>query len=225
MYCLMESLLSTVNTLKVSAIACANALRAEVPVLATWQHYGTTLASSADGNSHRPCVPSQNGLLLLWPLGRKETNSRLPSVIRTDAPMGQTPVLRDWWTRDYLSAISARSPEGKRYFRSQDHALNSEDVVAFVEHLLREVPGRIVLIWDGSPIHRSQTIQECLAHGAAHRLHLERLPAYAPELNPAEGIWQQLKGVEWRNVCGFDLRHLRDELRGFGRFKALGHIW
>jgi transposase len=42
---------------------------------------------------------------------------------------------------------------------------------------------------------------------------LERLPAYAPELNPGEGIWHQLKGVEWRNVCGFDLRHLRDELR------------
>jgi transposase len=85
--------------------------------------------------------------------------------------------------------------------------------VAFLEHLLREVPGRIVVIWDGSPIHRSQTIQEFLANGAAHRLHLERLPAYAPELNPAEGIWQQLKGVELRNLCCVDLPHLRYELR------------
>jgi hypothetical protein len=102
-------------------------------------------------------------------------------------------------TRDHLSAISAISPEGKLYFHSQDCALNSADVVAFLEHLLREVPGRMVIIWDGAPIHRSQTIKEFLTNGAAHRLHLERLPAYAPELNP--------------NVCCFHLPQLRGELQ------------
>jgi hypothetical protein len=50
----------------------------------------------------------------------------LPSVVRPDAPIGQTPILREWWTRDHLSAISAISPDGKWYFRCQDHALNSE---------------------------------------------------------------------------------------------------
>jgi transposase len=85
--------------------------------------------------------------------------------------------------------------------------------VAFLEHLLREVAGRIVIIWDGAPIHRSHLIQEFLANGAAQRVHLERLPAYAPELNPGEGLWQQLKGVELRNLCCFDLPHLRSELR------------
>ena len=78
--------------------------------------------------------------------------------------------------------------------------MDSGDVVAFLEHLLREVPGRLVIIWDGSPIHRSHVIQEFLAHGAARRIHLERLPAYAPELNPGEGLWQQLKGVELRDA-------------------------
>jgi transposase len=137
----------------------------------------------------------------------------LPSVVRTYAPMGQTPILREWWTRDHLSAISAISLAGKLYFHCQDHALNSTDVVAFLEHLLREVQGRMILIWDGAPIHRSQVIREFLANGAAQRLHLERLPAYAPELNPGEGVWQQLKGVELRNVCCVDLPHLRAELR------------
>ena len=37
----------------------------------------------------------------------------LPSVVRTYAPVGHTPILRDWWTRDHLSAIGAVSPEGK----------------------------------------------------------------------------------------------------------------
>jgi transposase len=137
----------------------------------------------------------------------------LPSVVRTYAPIGHTPILRESWTRDHLSAISALSPAGKLYFHCQDRAINSADVLAFLEHLLREVPGRMVLIWDGAPIHRSQLIKGFLANGAAPRLHLERLPAYAPELNPGEGLWQQLKGVELRNLCCFNIPHLRRELR------------
>ncbi len=133
--------------------------------------------------------------------------------MRTYAPVGQTPILREWWTRDQLSAIAAVSPEGKLYFHSQDHAIDSADVVAFLQHLLREVSGRMIIIWDGAPIHRSHLIQEFLAHGAAQRIHLEQLPAYAPELNPGEGLWQQLKGVELRNVCCSNTPHLRHEVR------------
>ena len=114
--------------------------------------------------------------------------SPLPSVVRTYAQMGQTPVLRAWWTRDHLSAISALSPEGRLYFHCQERAFKSDDVVALFEHLLREVPNRLVIIWDGSPVHRSHTIREFLANGAAQRLHMEHLPAYAPELNPGKGL-------------------------------------
>ena len=137
----------------------------------------------------------------------------LPSVVRTYAPVGQTPILREWDTRDHLSAIGAISPAGKLYFHSQAHPINSDDIVRFLEHLLRAGPGRMVLIWDGAPIHRSQVIQQCLAKGAAPRLHLERLPAYAPELNSGEGLWQQLEGVELRNVCCFNIPHQAREVR------------
>jgi transposase len=127
--------------------------------------------------------------------------------------VGQTPIRREWSTRDHLSAISALSPEGKLYFHSQDRALDSVDVVACLEPLLREVSGRIRIIWDGAPIHRSRVIQGFLAQGAAHRIHLERLPAYAPALTPGEGLWQQLKGVELRNLCCFNIPHLTQALR------------
>jgi hypothetical protein len=50
-------------------------------------------------------------------------------------------------------------------------------------------------------------------NGASQCLHLERLPAYTPDLNPSEGLWQQPKGVEWRHVCCFDIPHLWHELR------------
>jgi transposase len=133
-------------------------------------------------------------------------------VVRTDATVGQTPIWRAWWTRDHLSAISALSPEGQLYFY-KDPALNAADVVAFLKHLLREVPHQIVISWDGAPIHRSHRLKEVLANGAAPRLHLERLPAYAPDLSPGEGLWPQLKGVELRHMCGFDIPHLRGERR------------
>ncbi len=89
--------------------------------------------------------------------------------------------------------------------------MNSADVVAFVEHLLREVPGRLSIIWDGAPIHRRQGIKTCLASGAAQRRHLERLPAYAPELNPGEGLWEQLTGGELRKLCCVNIPHRRHE--------------
>lgn len=57
-------------------------------------------------------------------------------------------------------------------------------------------------------------MKEFLASGAAARIHLEQLPSYAPELNPDEGIWNDLKRVELKNVSCQDLSRLRPELRG-----------
>lgn len=91
--------------------------------------------------------------------------------------------------------------------------MNSADVVAFGEHLLREIPGRMLIMWDGAPIHRRQAIKAFLANDAAERLHLERLSVYVPELNPGEGLWKQLKGGELRNVCCVNLPPLRHNLR------------
>jgi DDE superfamily endonuclease len=97
-------------------------------------------------------------------------------MVRTSGPTSHTPVLRDWWTRDQLSAISAISPEGQLYFNCQHHAINSEDVVAFLAYLLRELTSRMGIIWDGAPIRRRHLTKEFLASGAAQRIHLERLP-------------------------------------------------
>ena len=137
----------------------------------------------------------------------------MPSVVRTDAPVGHTPLLHEGWTRDHLSAIAAVSPEGRVYCHSQGGALHADDVVAFLAHLLREVPGAMVILGDGAPMHRSPTITQVLTNGAAQRIHLERLPAYAPALQASEGLWAQLQGVEWRHVCCVDLPPWRAELR------------
>lgn len=109
--------------------------------------------------------------------------------MRTYAPRGQTPILRVPLTHDHLSVISAITPAGQLLMHSQDHAYKGPDVVRFLRHLLRHVAGKLLVIWDGSPIHRAQPVKDFLAQGAATRLHLERLPGYAPDLNPDEGIW------------------------------------
>jgi transposase len=137
----------------------------------------------------------------------------LPMAVRTWAPVGQTPVLRVKLTRDHLSAISGITPDGRLCMQVQDHAYDSEDVVRFLRLLLRKLTGKLLVIWDGSPIHRGQAVKAFLRRKAAKRLHVVQLPGYAPELNPDEGIWNYLKRVELKNVCCRDLAQLTTEVR------------
>ena len=137
----------------------------------------------------------------------------LPGLVRSYAPRGQTPILRLPLTRDHLSAISALTLDGRLFLQVRPYSLRGPDAVEFLRLLLRQVRGPLLVIWDGSPIHRAKAVKDSLAGGAARRLRLEPLPAYAPELNPDEGIWSYLKRVGLRNVRCQDLAHLDDELR------------
>jgi transposase len=102
--------------------------------------------------------------------------------------------------------------EGKLYLMVQERAYCGADVVSFLKHLARHIAGKLLVIWDGAPIHRSWIVREYLSKGGADRIHLEQLPGYAPELNPAEGIWNYLKRVELKNLCCQSLSHLHYEL-------------
>jgi transposase len=133
-------------------------------------------------------------------------------AVGTWAPVGQTPVLRVPLTRDHLSAISGVTGDGRLFLQVRQTAYDGQAVVAFLRVLLRKISGKVLLIWDGSPIHRAQPIKDFLKRGAARRLWLEQLPGYAPDLNPDEGIWNYPKRVELGNVCCPDLVTLELEL-------------
>jgi transposase len=134
-------------------------------------------------------------------------------------------------SKEHLSAISGVTLDGRLFLQVREHSFDSDGVVGFLRVLLRKLRGKILLIWDGSPIHRGQPVKDFLQRGAATRLHLEQLPGYAPDLNPAEGVWNYLKRVELANVCCHDLhelhgqvlharerlRHKRDMLRACSR--------
>ena len=121
-------------------------------------------------------------------------------------------MLRAPLIRDHLSVIGGVTADGRLFTHIQDAAFTGETVVAFLRQLLRQIPGKVVVVWDGAAIHRCQEVKDFLATGAARRLQLERLPAYAPELNPAEGVWNLLKRKELKNRCCQDLGELRWEV-------------
>jgi len=92
--------------------------------------------------------------------------------------------------RDQLSAISAITADGRLWLQVRRTTIKGVGVVALLRHLLRHIAGKLLIVWDGAPIHRCRAIKAFLADGAAERLWLERLPGYAPDLNPDEGIWR-----------------------------------
>ncbi len=143
----------------------------------------------------------------------------LPSVVKTWAKKGRTPTLRPTTRRDHLSVASAISQDGRLVSMARATAFNGAAVVTFLKHLLEQVAGTIVLIWDGAKIHHCRAIKEFLRDGAAKRLRLVRLPAYAPEVNPDEGVWADTASPcscwlkrALGNVCCKDVGELRYEL-------------
>ena len=133
----------------------------------------------------------------------------LPFVVLTYAPRGRTPVLEETLTRDHLSVISGVTPQGQLFLQSYEDALTGAQVVRFLHHLQRHLPGPLIVIWDGATIHRNELVQAFLASQPAGWLQLVSLPGYAPDLNPNEGVWDSLKVKELANVACGDLAELR----------------
>ena len=142
----------------------------------------------------------------------------LPAVVRTYAPRGQTPVLHEWLTRKHLSVIAAVNSTGQLCCQVREHSFDAVAVTGFLRHLLRHLlrrmPGKVLVIWDGAPIHRSKIVKAFLQAEGGERLALEALPGYAPDLNPLDtGVWHWLKDVALANVCAANLAELKQELR------------
>jgi len=86
------------------------------------------------------------------------------------------------------------------YFRLFPGAIRSPQIIEFLTHLLRHVSGPLLVIWDGLPSHRSRAVRDFVT-STNNRLHIEFLPAYAPDLNPVEFLWGHWKSHELPNFC------------------------
>ena len=110
------------------------------------------------------------------------------------------------------------------YFRLFPGAIRSQQIIEFLSHLLRHIPGKLLIIWDGLPGHRSRAVWDFVQQQRG-RLWLEFLPAYAPELNPVEYLWSHWKQHELPNFCPITFgqlsHHARRALRRMRRRPTL----
>jgi transposase len=128
----------------------------------------------------------------------------IPPVRRTWSPRGRTPILRHrfGWKKASMAAALGYRPDGtaaRLCFHLQQPSYNTDRLIAVLEQLAGSHAGqRVVLIWDGLSAHWSTKMRAFL--DSQHDwLRVERLPAYAPELNPVEYLWANLKDVELAN--------------------------
>ena len=138
--------------------------------------------------------------------------SEMPTVVVTWAPRGQTPRLRHLFRGAHVSMIAGITPRGKLHYQMYHRRVRSAQVIRFLRHLLSHIRGRLVVFWDGGSIHTSKMVQRFLETHRS-RLTTHFFPAYAPEVNPQEQVWHQLKYVELRNVCPTTAEELIAETR------------
>jgi hypothetical protein len=141
--------------------------------------------------------------------------SLAPTLRRTWAPRGQTPVLEHVHDRRSISAIAALSVSPGRHrlgcwMHLWPGSLDSRHVVAFVRDLLRHLRGPVIVVWDRLAAHRSSAVWEFV--WSHPRLDVEWLPAYAPELNPVEWLWSYLKGKPLAHLCPEDVESLLESI-------------
>ncbi len=124
--------------------------------------------------------------------------STKPTRVRTWAPRGQTPLLQETFNWKSLSIIGGLVLL-RFFFQIHSGSIKGPQVVEFLKHLQRHVPAKLLVIWDGAPIHRSKLVGDYIA-STRGQVEVERLPAYAPEINPVEYMWAHLKTHEIANL-------------------------
>jgi hypothetical protein len=144
--------------------------------------------------------------------------SLIPPVRRTWSQRGHTPILRHRlaWKKASMAAALGYRPDGtgaRLCFHLQQDAYDSNSLIGVLEQLAGFYRGqRVVLLWDGLNSHWSYKMR---AHLGTQRdwLTVERLPAYAPELNPVEFLWANLKGngAELANFAGDTIAEVADQ--------------
>jgi len=138
----------------------------------------------------------------------------IPTRRRTWGPEGQTPKVPYCYKHDRISALAVLTVSPIRrhiglYARFQQDNFKAVHVAPFLRQLLRHMPGPVILLWDQGQIHKGPAIRQVLLDNP--RLHTEFFPKYAPELNPAEQVWNEFKG-HTANSLPLDKQDIRNSL-------------
>jgi transposase len=127
-----------------------------------------------------------------------------------------------------IAALVGYRWDGKRsrmLFQTCPDSYNTERLMGFLEDLRKEMGGRkVILIWDRLSAHKSNVMKDYL-YQQRKWLTVEYLPPYAPDLNPVEGVWGNLKGQELANRCAEGLGEVATAVGdGIQRIIATGKL-
>jgi transposase len=110
----------------------------------------------------------------------------------TWAPRGQTPVVKSTGARFSVNLVSAVNPQGGLRFAAYEGRFTAEEFIDFCKRLRHDSLGPVFLVVDGHPTHRAKKVRE-FVDSTQGRLKIFTLPGYAPELNPDEWVWKNVK--------------------------------
>jgi putative transposase len=110
-------------------------------------------------------------------------------------------------------------------FHHQPGADDTDTLIGALGQLRRFLGGqKATLVWDGLPAHRSHVMRAWLRRQRSW-LVVEPLPGYAPDLNPVQPLWSNLKGVELANLAGDTLDQvIAAAERGIQRIRSTHHL-
>jgi transposase len=138
-----------------------------------------------------------------------------PLVRRTLAPRGKRVTMPCSASHDKVSAISCvtLSPQAMRvglyYQLLLKRNFHGEEVVEFLQYLIRKVPGEWTVVWDRHKIHsKSKVVKAWLAKHA--NVVVEEFPPYDPHDDPDELVWGWAKYGKQCNLCPADVEELFD---------------
>jgi transposase len=128
-----------------------------------------------------------------------------------------------------MAAALGYRPDGtaaRLCFHLQQPSYDTDTLIEVLDQLKRFYAGQpVVLIWDGLSAHWSHRMRAYL-DSQRDWLCAERLPAYAPELNPVEYLWANLKDVELANLPTTTLAEVADATtQGVSSVSASTRTW
>jgi transposase len=141
-----------------------------------------------------------------------------PFVRKTWALKGNTPHIQSCggWKKLTLSGIIITNPKNLRsklFLRILAGTMTGENFLRFLKELkIHTKKKKLMLFVDGLPSHRSKKVKEYINQENSW-LRVERLPGYAPELNPIEYLWASMKKRHLGNARTENMKELATMVR------------
>jgi len=130
------------------------------------------------------------------------------------APKGETPVQEVPKSRIEQDVISSVTPDGDLLYWAFPGTMKAETFIDFLEHLVSEASGKIIVFTDWHPAHEAQAVEDWL-EGRESQIELEWLPRYSPEYNADEFLNNDLKQVLKNEPMPQSASAFRETICGF----------